>query len=160
MFISSFATLYAVISTFIFAWLLCQSLNVPLSHVASSDSLSSYPPNIFSTMIGFKHFFYLYALIGYTFSIQYYSIMHGLPESFVGLSNTDGFFNLIHCTYFSISVLTSTGFGDVIAIGSFARLFVCMQLVVAMIMNVLIFGKGIDIIANRRDQLREENKQK
>jgi hypothetical protein len=131
-----------------------------MTQLSSTPALSAFPPNIFSTIIGFKHFFYLYGLIGFTFSMQYYTIMYAVPDSFVGLSTFDGWFNVIHCAYFSISVLSSTGFGDVIAIGSLARLFVCVQLVVAMVVNVLIFGKGIDIIANRREQLREDHKQK
>jgi hypothetical protein len=56
--------------------------------------------------------------------------------------------------YFSITTMTSTGYGDIFPIGWFARLLVTLQMIIATFFQAVVVTKGVAIMQINRGQQR------
>ena len=136
------STVYVAMSTVVYSLVLLESL---------TKGAQSFPLTLSSLV-------YLYLLNVASFALAYYTMLRtygdGKEERVLeGLRASDGLENLVHCLYFSISVFTTVGFGDVSARWWLCRLLVSAELALSSLLHILVFGKGIDLIIARQATL-------
>lgn len=89
-----------------------------------------------------------YLLIGLTWSLIYYAIALRIPEAFHGLEavvENDDEVHRLHFQYFSLTVLTTLGFGDIVPIHPVARMAAVLEAMVGQLFPAILIARLVSL---------------
>ena len=90
-----------------------------------------------------------YMLLGFTWAILYALVQHHVPAAFA-IGGTARDLDGPDLVYFSFTVLTSTGFGDIVPVRQPAKTVVVVQQVVGTLFVAILIARLIDAYPGRR----------
>lgn len=89
-----------------------------------------------------------YLLLGLTWSLIYYAIALQIPGAFQGLETVmegDKEALRVHFQYFSFSVLTTVGFGDIVPVDPIARMLVVLEGVAGQLFPAILIARLVSL---------------
>jgi hypothetical protein len=90
-----------------------------------------------------------YMLLGFTWAIAYALVQHHFPASFA-VGGTARDLDGADLAYFSFTVLTSTGFGDIVPVRQPAKTVVVLQQIVGTLYVAILIARLIDAYPSKR----------
>lgn len=91
-----------------------------------------------------------YMLLGFTWAILYALVQHHFPASFA-IGGTPRDLDGPDLAYFSFTVLTSTGFGDIVPVRQPAKTVVVFEQIVGTLYAAILIARLIDAYPSRRE---------
>jgi hypothetical protein len=90
----------------------------------------------------------VYLLLGLTWSLIYHAIALQIPDAFKGLENLtegDNELHRLHFQYFSFTVLTTLGFGDIVPVNPIAQMSAVFEGIVGQLFPAILIARLVSL---------------